>query len=526
MFAREFRSIRRLALLIGLLLSTAASGFAQEPDPAFARYVDLDLLASAWEQKDPELLTDLGLQLLEGERVLLRSHKAISADQVFAMAVKVAGEKRDVADLKRLAATFEKTKKTELADEAAQALRLASEKRGVDPALTVQIDQVSPAVFLAMQALLDELNAAKASGNRSALDAVMKRAAEAKVLSEAQRRSLVKMAAEARDSLPEKEDVNPAQAAMNKLLADSRAPQRGGSAPARQPAPVHHNPPPAPVHHNPPPAPVHHNPPPIPVHHNPPPIPVHHNPPPIPVHHNPPPITQGGGNPNRPTGRPNNTIINNTIINNVTRIRYNITNLGFVIGGSGQWNFTSNCTLDPGDVIVSVGGVDCGSSGLSLQQLVNQAYQGGNLDCVVKDVNTGNLDTVTLDPADGNQGGGDDGNGGNDNNLQNLRFLTIRNSTGEDLTVDVQYFVLNDQNEWAWLPNPPGGGQTMRYTIANDALTNLLVDNNRVAANRVRIWATSASGRQWNGFRDRDLMLVTEPYNSQEIGAFTFTFNP
>jgi hypothetical protein len=217
------------------------------------------------------------------------------------------------------------------------------------------------------------------------------------------------------------------------------------------------------------------------------------------------------------------------VINNITRIRYNVSNFGFVIGGSAQCNFTSNYQLDPGDIIVSVGGVNCAGSGMNLQQLISQAYQGGNLDCVVKDVNTGNLDTITLDPPDDNQGGGGDGNGGNgggNDNMQSLRYLTIKNSTGEDLTVNVQFLVLNDQNEWAWLPNPPGGPQVMRYTIADGALTNLLVNNNRVAANRVRIWATSASGKQWNGFRDRDLMLVPEPYNSQEIGAFTFTFNP
>src|SRR5438874_12815553 len=49
-------------------------------DPAFDRYVDLDLATRAWQQADAALLADIGLQLAEGERVLMRPHKAVHAD--------------------------------------------------------------------------------------------------------------------------------------------------------------------------------------------------------------------------------------------------------------------------------------------------------------------------------------------------------------------------------------------------------------------------------------------------------------
>src|SRR5262249_9117420 len=121
--------------------------------------------------------------------------------------------------------------------------------------------------------------------------------------------------------------------------------------------------------------------------------------------HNPP--NKGPGhNPTskRPGYRPNSNRPSITVINNITLILYNVTFNGFVIGGNTQWRFISNCTLDPGDVIVSVGGINCGNSNLSLQQLINIAYQNGNFSVVIRDVNTGNLETFQLDPPDdGNQ---------------------------------------------------------------------------------------------------------------------------
>src|SRR5262249_19845015 len=187
----------RPVALIGLLFLLAVSPMvAQEPDPAYDRYVNLDLLATAREQKNPELLTDIGLQLMEGERVLLRSHKAISSDHVLAMAVKVAGERKDAEALKRLAAIFETTKKAELAAEVARAQKLAWVSRAVDPALIIQVDQVSPATFLVMQSLIEEITAAKMAGDGEALDTILKHTADVRSLSEAQRKSLVKMASE------------------------------------------------------------------------------------------------------------------------------------------------------------------------------------------------------------------------------------------------------------------------------------------------------------------------------------------
>src|SRR5262249_21329331 len=157
----------------------------------------------------------------------------------------------------------------------------------------------------------------------------------------------------------------------------------------------------------------------------------------------------------------------------------------------------------------------CGNSNLSLQQLINIAYQNGNFSVVIRDVNTGNLETFQLDPPDdgnqdgGNQDGGQDGGGdaGNAANAYDTRFLRLKNATGENLSVFVQYYTLNDQNEWVWLPNPPGGERVIEFQIEDGADTNLFVDGWRLNANRVRIWARSGT-KQWDGYRDRDLELV------------------
>src|SRR5579871_3302728 len=68
---------------------TAAAGLpALLRDPAFDRYVDMNLLRKGWDNLDSSLLADVGLQLAEGERVLYRPHKAVGAEQILSLAIK------------------------------------------------------------------------------------------------------------------------------------------------------------------------------------------------------------------------------------------------------------------------------------------------------------------------------------------------------------------------------------------------------------------------------------------------------
>lgn len=72
-------------------------------DRAFDRFVELTYLGEAWQELSPAKLADCGLQLAEGERVLLRSHRAIEAERVLAYAIELAGSQADGITLGRLA---------------------------------------------------------------------------------------------------------------------------------------------------------------------------------------------------------------------------------------------------------------------------------------------------------------------------------------------------------------------------------------------------------------------------------------
>lgn len=71
-------------------------------DRAFDKYVDSDFIAQAWNRLDADALTDVALQLAEGERILLRSHKVGSAADVLRLASRIAttrGNKETLASI-------------------------------------------------------------------------------------------------------------------------------------------------------------------------------------------------------------------------------------------------------------------------------------------------------------------------------------------------------------------------------------------------------------------------------------------
>lgn len=106
-------------------------------DPAFDQHVDMRSLLIGFARLQPVALADAGLQLAEGERILLRPHKCVSADEILQLAVDVAAEKRDLTTLDRLSKAFIRDGRTELAARVQQAKVLASTSRTVHPATLV-----------------------------------------------------------------------------------------------------------------------------------------------------------------------------------------------------------------------------------------------------------------------------------------------------------------------------------------------------------------------------------------------------
>lgn len=194
-------------------------------DPAFDRYVDLLLLGEAWDTLDPVLLTDCAMQLAEGERILMRSHKAISSTQLLDLAAKVAADKRDTATLDRLAKVYTASKNTTALEQLNTAKKLASASRKVDPAMSVSATDTSPDQLALYQDAINGVKAAGLVGDESFFTGLEEGLNDKQSvlvnLTEAQRAHLKKIMGEARSSMPKDGDPQLADT-LSKLKDASR----------------------------------------------------------------------------------------------------------------------------------------------------------------------------------------------------------------------------------------------------------------------------------------------------------------
>jgi hypothetical protein len=199
-------------------------------DPAFDRYLDTALLARAWREMNPALLTDLGLQLAEGERVLLRPHKEITAAQVLALAARAAADRQDKATLARLAKAAEQRNDAALTAQIKSAQKVAGGTRAPDPGLTLAIEDASLASLILFKKTVDRVQAARLAGDRETLQLIQKAAEQMTALPEGQRKHLAKLAGDALTGLPQDAKTDPAAAALAKLAGISRPPPVGQTA--------------------------------------------------------------------------------------------------------------------------------------------------------------------------------------------------------------------------------------------------------------------------------------------------------
>ena len=114
---------------------------------------------------------------------------------------------------------------------------------------------------------------------------------------------------------------------------------------------------------------------------------------------------------------------------------------------------------------------------------------------------------------------------------QNRRYLSVKNATQDKLVVYVQYDTwVNRKNDWQWFPREPEEGEAVAYALEPGQTMALEHEKWPVNARRVRIWARSESGEDFNEYRNRDLWLVElqkdgERYYMAPKGEiFTFTF--
>lgn len=198
-------------------LTEPADVIASCSDPAFERYVDLELLARAWGTMDSALLADAGLQLAEGERVLCRPHVAFPSRDVLDRAIALAGEKNDAATLKRLAVALKEQK--ELAAKVAEAQK--NRKADADRAAQKLTGQMAPEVRSLYENMLAKIQAAKLGADRAALLGIEQDIPTIKTFSEPQRAHMKKLVTQALASLPKDPPVK-AAALLNALAEASR----------------------------------------------------------------------------------------------------------------------------------------------------------------------------------------------------------------------------------------------------------------------------------------------------------------
>ena len=148
---------------------TAASPPSDLFDPAFDQYVDMQLLADAWGELDPGLMTDMALQLAEGERVLLRPHKAISASQMLRLAAKVAADAGNKEVLSRIETIAGKLGYEDLAAEVKGSAQLAAGSRNADAEFQVDVDALTPEQYQEVRGMLLAIQAARIATDREGL---------------------------------------------------------------------------------------------------------------------------------------------------------------------------------------------------------------------------------------------------------------------------------------------------------------------------------------------------------------------
>jgi len=194
-------------------------------DSAFDRYVDLGAAGRAWRARDAAALTDAALQLAEGERVLLRTHKSgMTAAGLLGLATRLAADGKDKATLDRLARAADAGGDKALAGRVAAARKLAEASRAADPALLLPVETTTPEEFAAFGSALGEIRSARLAGDAAKLRAIEQELPDVPGLAPERRDYLKGLLKEAHDSMPA---ADPDTAKLGRTLDKLAAADRG-----------------------------------------------------------------------------------------------------------------------------------------------------------------------------------------------------------------------------------------------------------------------------------------------------------
>lgn len=188
-------------------------------DAAFARYADLLLLGQAWDSHDAAMLTDVALQLAEGERVLLRPHKAIDTGMLFEIAARVAGDRNDKATLDRLDKAAHARGSQQLAKSIEDARKGAESYDEHELSVGHPIEDLTPEALVLHQVVIRRIRTATLAGDGTILDKLDKYLDQFKELHPGQQVHFDKLIARAKSALPKQSKLAPTVKVLERLGA-------------------------------------------------------------------------------------------------------------------------------------------------------------------------------------------------------------------------------------------------------------------------------------------------------------------
>lgn len=188
-------------------------------DAAFEQYVDVELIGVAIAHNDVELLTDSALQLAEGERILLRAHHSLTADDVFLAAIRMAERTGDVQGLERLGKAVA-GRSQELASRVEAARALAGTSREAEPPVMVPVNSVTPDSVAIFRDLARRIEIVAISGDADEASSITEAIELADQLADSQVEHLKKMLSEVTIEGADTDDRH--SETLNALAAASR----------------------------------------------------------------------------------------------------------------------------------------------------------------------------------------------------------------------------------------------------------------------------------------------------------------
>lgn len=104
------------------------------------------------------------------------------------------------------------------------------------------------------------------------------------------------------------------------------------------------------------------------------------------------------------------------------------------------------------------------------------------------------------------------------------RHILVSNKTDKPIRVYLQYYTYDANGQWGWYGD---ASEETYWAIGPGVRTYLAIDDVKLHAQRVRIWARSEDGSlQWLQYRDQDLELVPPSgYSANELGDYEMPFS-